>query len=331
MTDLGPIAVIGGGAWGTALAQAAARAGRVVRLWARESASVESVNAAHANPLFLPGVALDPRIRATGDLAAAVDGAGLVLLAVPAQHMRAVCDRLPAMSPPLVICAKGLEQSSGAIMSEVVAESCGTAATLAALSGPSFAEEVARGLPAAVTLACRDEALGRALAQALGSPVFRPYWSDDLIGVQIGGAVKNVVAIAAGIVMGRRMGENARAALITRGLAEVMRLGAAMGARRETLMGLSGMGDLVLTATSPASRNTSLGMALGAGRPLADILAERRSVAEGVWTAPAIRRRAERLVVDMPICCALDAVLHGGADIAATIAGLLERPFRAEF
>ena len=322
--------MIGAGAWGTALAQVAARAGRPVVLWAREPAVVDRLNTSHENPLFLPDVPLDPRIRATGDLAEAVDGADMLLLAVPAQHLREMCRRLPATDAPLVICAKGLEQPGGAMMSEVVAEAVGKTSP-AVLSGPSFANEVACGLPAAVTLACRDEALGRAQARALGSPVFRPYWSDDLVGAQIGGAVKNVIAIAAGIAMGRRMGESARAGLITRGLAEIIRLGHTMGARRETLMGLSGLGDLVLTATSMTSRNMSLGMALGAGRPLAEILAERRSVAEGVWTASAVHRLAERHGVDMPICGALDAVLYGGADIAETIVGLLERPLRAEW
>jgi glycerol-3-phosphate dehydrogenase (NAD(P)+) len=330
MTDFDRVAVVGAGAWGTGLAQAAARAGRSVTVWAREEEVVEAIRARHENPAFLPGLPLDPGIRATADLEAALDGAGLVLMVVPAQFVREVCGRLPRLDAPLVLCAKGLEQSTGAMMTEVVAESLGEV-RVAVLSGPSFAAEVARGLPAAVSLACRDEALGRRIAEALGSHVFRPYWTDDLIGGQIGGAVKNVMAIAAGIVMGRRMGENARAGLVTRGLAEIMRLGAAMGARPETLMGLSGLGDLVLTSTSPASRNTSLGIALGEGRRLAEIMAERRSVTEGVWTARAIRGLAERHGIEMPICGAVDAVLHTGADITMTITGLLERPLRAEF
>jgi glycerol-3-phosphate dehydrogenase (NAD(P)+) len=330
MTDFRKLAIIGAGAWGTALAQTAARAGRSVTMWAREAEVVDSINIGHANPAFLPRVPLDRTIRATTDLEAALDGAGLAAMVVPAQFTREVCQRLPQIAIPLVLCAKGLEQGSGATMTDVVAETVGDA-PVAVLSGPSFAAEVAQGLPAAVTLACRDEALGRALAEALGSHVFRPYWTDDVVGVQIGGAVKNVMAIAAGIVMGRRLGENARAGLITRGLAEIVRLGEALGARRETLMGLSGLGDLVLTATSPTSRNTALGIALGQGRSLQDFMAERRTVAEGVWTARAIHGLAERHGVDMPICGAVDAVLHKGADITMTITSLLERPFRAEF
>lgn len=334
MTDFRKLAIIGAGAWGTALAQTAARAGRSVTMWAREAEVVDSINIGHANPAFLPRVPLDRTIRATTDLEAALDDAELAAMVVPAQFMREVCQRLPPVDIPLVLCAKGLEQGTGATMTDVVDETVGETvaeAPVAVLSGPSFAAEVAQGLPAAVTLACRDEALGRALAEALGSHVFRPYWTDDVVGVQIGGAVKNVMAIAAGIVMGRRLGENARAGLITRGLAEIVRLGEAMGARQETLMGLSGLGDLVLTATSPTSRNTALGIALGQGRSLQDFMAERRTVAEGVWTARAIHGLAEKHGVDMPICGAVDAVLHKGADITMTITSLLERPFRAEF
>lgn len=323
------IAVIGAGAWGTALAQSALRAGRQVMLWAREPEVAEAINRDHANPLFLPEVPLSRALRATGDLAEAVDGADLVLLVTPAQHSAAMAAELPGTAAPLVLCAKGFEMATGALLTEAVGRAR-PEARLAVLSGPSFAREVALGLPTAVTLAATDEALGQAAAAALGHRAFRPYWSDDPLGVQIGGAVKNVLAIAAGIVMGREMGENARAALLTRGLAELMRLGAAMGARPETLMGLSGMGDLVLTASSLASRNTSLGHALGRGERLEAILGGRRSVSEGVHTAAAAIRLAERCGVEMPICAAVDAVINRAAGLDATIAALLDRPLKPE-
>ncbi len=328
MTGLDRIAVIGAGAWGTALAMVAARHGRPVTLWAREPEIAEAVNGGHENPVFLPGVRLDPAIRAATDPAEAA-AADAVLLAVPAQYTAAMVRALPPLRAPLVLCAKGFEQATGRLLTEVVAAERPDAA-VAVLSGPSFAAEVARGLPAAVTLACADRALGEALVHALGGRTFRPYWTDDLIGVQIGGAVKNVLAIAAGVVIGRGLGENARAAMITRGLVELTRLGRAMGARRETLMGLSGLGDLMLTATSLQSRNTSLGHALGQGRTLAAVLGERRSVAEGVHTAAAVVGLARRYWLDMPISAAVDAILTHGADLDATIAGLLDRPFKAE-
>ncbi|MGP1394796.1 MAG: NAD(P)H-dependent glycerol-3-phosphate dehydrogenase [Inquilinaceae bacterium] len=329
MTDVHRIAVLGGGAWGTALAQAAIRAGRAVTLWARDAALIDTIARTRENPTYLPGIPLDPAIRATADLEDALSGADAVLLAAPAQHTRTLAAALTATDAPLVLCAKGFETATGATMTQAVGE-VRPNARLAVLSGPSFAHEVARGRPTAVTLASADPALGEALSRALGGGAFRPYWTDDVTGVEIGGAVKNVLAIAAGAVMGRGLGENARAALITRGLAEMMRLGAAMGARPETLMGLSGLGDLVLTATSPASRNTSLGMALGQGRTLADILAGRRSVSEGVHTAGAVVRLARTHGIDMPISGAVDAVLSGGADIDATVRALLDRPLKAE-
>jgi glycerol-3-phosphate dehydrogenase (NAD(P)+) len=324
------IGVIGGGAWGTALATSAVRAGRRVTLWALEPEVVEAIGAVHENPLYLPGVPLDPALRATTDLAEAAD-ADAVLLVCPAQHMRAVSARVVAAGPraPLVICAKGIEQGSLRLMSEVLAETA-PGARVAVLSGPTFAAELARNLPTAVTLAAADEVLGAALADALGHSRFRPYLSRDVIGAQIGGAVKNVLAIAAGIVAGARLGDNAAAALITRGLAEIMRLGAALGAQRETMMGLSGLGDLVLTCGSTQSRNMSLGKALGEGRALADILAERRSVAEGVHTAGAVAALAARHGIDMPICGAMDRVLNRGAAVGVEIEALLSRPFRVE-
>ncbi len=325
------IGIVGGGAWGTALALILGRAGRTVTLWAREAEVVEAINRERRNPLYLPDMPLDGSIRATGDLAA-LAAADALLLVVPAQFVRASAVALAAALPgatPIVICAKGIEEKTGALLSEVVREVL-PAAPLAVLSGPTFAAEVARGLPTAVTLAAADQALGTALVAALGTRSFRPYLGDDLIGAEIGGAVKNVLAIACGIVEGRRLGDNARAALITRGLAEMVRLALAKGGRADTLMGLSGLGDLVLTCTGGQSRNHSLGVALGEGRGLAEILAARRSVAEGVASAAAALALAGQLGVEMPITAAVDAILHRGAAIDGAIAGLLARPFKSE-
>lgn len=325
------IGVIGGGAWGTALAQVACANGRDVVLYAREAEVVEAVNAEHRNPPFLPDIGLDPRLRATGELAEAAT-ADLLLLAAPAQHMRAVTTALAAHAAettPLVICAKGIEQETYCLMSEVLAQTL-PAAPLAVLSGPTFAVEVARGLPTAVTIATDDAALGERIAAAIGRPTFRPYLSDDVIGTQIGGAVKNVIAIACGIVEGKALGDNARAALMTRGLAEMLRFGKAKGARPDTLMGLSGLGDLTLTCNSDQSRNMSLGIQLGEGRRLGDILAERRSVAEGMFTAAAINDHARQLDLEMPISTAVDGVVNHFASIDAAIDGLLARPFKSE-
>ncbi len=326
------IGVIGGGAWGTALAAAAARAGRRVTLWAREPEVVADINTRHENRGFLPGVVLPNAVTATDDPARACD-ADAVLLVAPAQFMRATAAKLSdhwRSGVPAVICAKGIEQGSGALMSEAVGEVLAQA-PLAVLSGPTFAGEAARGLPVAVTLACQDAALGAKLVAALGSQRLRPYLSDDLVGAQIGGAVKNVMAIASGIVSGRGLGENARAALITRGLHEIVRLGTALGGRMETLMGLSGVGDLMLTCMSAKSRNYSVGFALGEGQDLASALGGKSSVAEGVFSAPAVVALAKRHGVDMPICFAVDAVLHSGNDIDHAIDGLLARPFTAEY
>jgi glycerol-3-phosphate dehydrogenase (NAD(P)+) len=326
------IGIIGGGAWGSALALTARRAGRDVVLWAREPEVAAAINRDHANPLFLPDVSLDPAIGATTELGQAVRGADVLLLVVPAQHLRALAAALAPLLPaglPMVICAKGIEEGSGALMSEVVAATL-PQAPLALLSGPTFASEVAAGLPTAVTLACADAVLGRRLIAALGTRSFRPYLAADVVGAEIGGAVKNVLAIACGIVTGRKLGDNARAALITRGLAEMVRLALAKGGKPETLMGLSGLGDLVLTCTSLTSRNHSLGVALGEGKALAEILAGRRSVAEGVSSAAAAAALGRRLGVDMPITAAVDAILHHGAAIDAAIESLLARPFRSE-
>jgi glycerol-3-phosphate dehydrogenase (NAD(P)+) len=325
------IGVIGAGAWGTALAAVACRAGRTVVLQAREADVVASVNTNHVNDRFLPGVPLDAAISATTEGADAVQ-ADAVLLVAPAQHMRAVCAGLAKMWPagtPAVICAKGIEQETCALLSEAVAEAL-PGVPIAILSGPTFAVEVAREQPTAVTLACEDEVIGEALTEALASPRFRIYRSNDTVGAQMGGAVKNVLAIACGIVEGRGLGDNARAALITRGLAETVRLSLAKGAKAETLMGLSGLGDLTLTCNAMQSRNFSLGHALGEGRDLDDILGARESVAEGVFSASGVTELARRQGVEMPICDAVDGIINRGADIDATVAGLLARPLTAD-
>lgn len=325
------VAVLGGGAWGTALAQVAAAAGRQVLIWAREPEVVGGINDAHENPLFLPGIALNPAVRASADLADAA-GAELILAASPAQHMRAVLKALRPHAPAgarIVLCAKGVERGTLALMTDVLDEEMPEVEP-AVLSGPGFAKDVARGLPTATTIACRDAALAQRIVASIGQPTFRPYVADDLIGAEIGGAVKNVIAIACGVAEGRKLGDGARAALITRGFAELTRLGLVMGARAETLSGLCGLGDLVLTCASLTSRNTSLGAALGEGRSLKQVLAERRSVAEGVESAPAVMALAARHGVEMPICAAVEALVAERLSVDEAIAGLLSRPFKAE-
>lgn len=330
-TPYNKIAVLGAGAWGTALAVAARRAGREVLLWARRPELAAEIGKSRENPRYLPGLRLDPAIRVTGDLADALV-ADALLLVMPAQHLRELCEMLKGRlrpEQPLVICAKGIEQGSLELLSEVLAEVL-PGQPQAVLSGPNFAAEVAAGLPAATTLAARDEGLARDLVAALGSRAFRPYASGDPVGAQVGGAVKNVIAIACGIVAGRKLGDNARAALITRGLAEVVRLGTALGAEPETLMGLSGLGDLTLTCGALQSRNYSLGVALGEGRSLGEILGARHSVTEGVFSAAAVTALAKRHGVEMPISEAVDAVVNRNADLDQIIAGLLSRPFTTE-
>ncbi len=325
------IGIIGAGAWGTALAMAAIRAGNEVIIQAHESDVAEAINRHHENSIFLPTYELDPNIKATTVMADAID-ADAVLLVAPAQHMRAVCEAAVDDWPsgvPAIICAKGIEQGSCALMSEVVGEML-PGKPIAVLSGPTFAAEVARDLPTAVTLACDDETMAKVLMETLSARYFRIYRSRDVIGSQIGGAVKNVLAIACGIVEGRKLGDNTRAALVTRGLAEISRLGIAKGAQAETLAGLSGLGDLTLTCNAIQSRNFSLGVALGGGQSLEDILGERNSVAEGVFTASSVTDLARRLDVDLPICSAVDGVLNHGANIDATINALLARPLKAE-
>jgi len=326
------IGIIGGGAWGTALACITRRAGAKAILWAREAEVAEAINAGHGNTIFLPNVKLEPGITATTDIADAVDSIDAVLLVAPAQHLRAVVsDMAPHLmsNTPVVICTKGIEQGSCALMSEVVTEIL-PGSPIAILSGPTFAAEVVSDLPTAVTLATESVGLGEQLVAAIGTTHFRPYISNDPVGAQIGGAVKNVLAIACGIVAGRRMGDNARAALITRGIAEMARLGMAKGAMPQTLMGLSGLGDLTLTCTGMQSRNMSLGQALGEGRDLEEILSERTSVTEGVFTASAIRVLAETLDIEMPICNAVDDVINRRHDLNKVIDDLLARPFSIE-
>ncbi|HZV58595.1 MAG TPA: NAD(P)H-dependent glycerol-3-phosphate dehydrogenase [Sphingobium sp.] len=325
MTQIG---VIGGGAWGTALAQVVASGERDVLLWAHEAAVVEAINTAHENPLFLNGVPLSPRIRATSDIAALADCVAN-LVVTPAQHMRAVLDRLPRKSQPLLLCAKGIEAGSLQLLHEVAAQ-VHPHSPVAVLSGPTFAHEVAAGQPTAVTLAAETEDQAQALTALIARPHFRPYWSTDLVGAEIGGAVKNVLAIACGVVEGAGLGQNARAALISRGFAEMTRFGLALGARAETLAGLSGLGDLVLTCSSTSSRNFSLGLGLGQGQAAHALLADRRTVAEGAFTAPVLCEAARRHGVDMPVAQAVCALLDGSADVAQVVTALLARPLRAE-
>ena len=331
MSGFQRVGVVGAGAWGTALAQVCARAGLEPLLWAREPEVAEAVNREHHNPLFLPGVDLDPVVAATSDLRA-LTGLELILAVAPAQHLRATFAALSPQIPeglPVVLCAKGVEQGSLKLMAEVLAD-VAPQARAAVLSGPSFAGEVARGLPTAVTLACREEALGEALGLALATPSFRPYWTDDLVGAEAGGAVKNVLAIACGIVEGRGLGRSAHAALVTRGFAELTRLAVALGAEARTLAGLCGLGDLVLTCSSAQSRNMSVGLALGRGETLDQALAGKLSVAEGVASAPAVRALAAKVGVETPICEAVAAVLAGEKALDQAIGDLLARPLKAE-
>ncbi len=330
-------AVVGGGAWGTALAQMVFRAGGEALLVVRNPLLAEAISKSHQNPDYLPGIVLDNRLVATSEIERVIN-AEAILIVTPAQALRETLSRLLPHWPedvhggrvPCVLCCKGIELASGLLMSEVAREILPAETALACLSGPTFAHEVARGLPTAITLTCGEATIGAALVKGLGSKSFRPYLGHDVIGAEIGGAVKNVIAIAAGIVEGRAMGVNARAALITRGLAEMTRLGVAKGGHAETFAGLSGIGDLMLTANAMESRNFSLGVQLGQGIALADILAGRRGVTEGVSTARAVVALAKSLAVDMPLCQAVNDILHHRADVAMVINGLLTRPFRGE-
>jgi glycerol-3-phosphate dehydrogenase (NAD(P)+) len=322
------IGVIGGGAWGTALAQVAAAGGRETLLWAREPEVVASINQDNVNALFLADVPLNPSICATSDFAD-LGQCEALLVVTPAQHMRSVLEAAAIGGRSVILCSKGIEEGSGMLLHDVAHEAC-PQARVAVLSGPSFADEVARGLPTAVTLAASDPPLVEQLRDALAQPNFRIYVSDDVTGAEIGGAVKNVLAIACGVVEGRGLGQNARAALIGRGFAEMTRFGVTMGAKRETLSGLSGLGDLVLTCSSTSSRNYSLGVGLGQGRLASELLADRRTVAEGAFTAPVLSRLAREKGIDMPIVAAVDALIAGDATVDQVLENLLSRPPRAE-
>lgn len=322
------IAILGGGAWGTALANIIAETEDVL-MWVREAEVAEAINEARENPLFLPGIKLSPRIRATTDLGA-LAASDLWLCVPPAQHLRAVLAAAPSDGrPTLLLCAKGIEAGSLQLMTEVATE-VAPHSEVAVLSGPSFATEAARGLPTAVTLAAHSLDRAGELAERLARAAFRPYAADDRIGCEIGGAVKNVLAIACGVVIGAGLGENARAAILARGFAEMTRFGVARGGRAETLAGLSGLGDLVLTCGSTQSRNMSLGMALGKGQSAAEALRDKRSVAEGASTAPVLMQAAAKAGVEMPICEAVADLLAGRASIDEVTNELLRRPLRSE-
>ena len=325
------IGVIGGGAWGTAIAQMLCREGQEGILWCLEAEVAEAINTGHENTVFLPGVPLKPALRATTSLADLYDQDALFAVA-PAQHTRKTLAALKdhiRPGTPVVLCSKGIELSTGKFMTEVLADELPEASP-AVMSGPSFAIDVAKGLPTAVTLAVKDDAIGSELIQAISTPTFRPYLSGDLLGAEIGGAVKNVLAIACGIALGKGLGRSAHAALIARGSAEMTRLALALGAERETMSGLSGLGDLVLTCSSETSRNMSCGLALGRGETLDSIMAARNAVTEGVATAPVLRRLASQHHVDMPICDAVAAVIEGEISVDEAIKTLLMRPNKAE-
>ena len=323
-----PIGIIGAGAWGTALASVMAQNHEQVLLWALEPEVVAAVNAGKGNPLYLPDLALPSQVRATSDMAALADCSAL-LLVTPAQHLRKSLGQLPQTDAPLLLCSKGIEAGTQMLVSEIVAEQRPDN-PLAVLSGPTFAHEVAAGKPTAITLACESEAMGKLLMRLVATPAFRPYWSDDVVGAEIGGAVKNVLAIGCGVVDGAGLGLSARAALIARGFAEMQRYGLARGAQAETLAGLSGLGDLVLTCSSENSRNFSLGRGLGQGKAAAELMADRRTVAEGAFTAPVLHESAQALGVEMPIVAAVCALLDGSASVGQVVEALLSRPLKAE-
>lgn len=325
------IGIIGAGAWGTALAATAARTENEIILWARETEVAKAINNIQENNVFLPNFKLDSKIRATNEISDAASSE-ILFLVTPTQHLRTMClEILPLLKKEkiVVICAKGIEQKTGKLPSEIIDEVL-TDIEVAVLSGPTFAIEVAKGVPTAVTLATKNRETGQKIINSIGTKTFRPYFSDDIIGCQIGGAVKNVLAIACGIVEGRKLGDNARAALVTRGLAEVMRFAKAMGGKPETIMGLSGLGDLILTANSMQSRNFSLGVELGKGNTLSNVLEKRVSVAEGVYTASAVCTKAKELNIEMPISEAVFAIINNQANIDDIVSKLLERPFKSE-
>ena len=323
--------VIGGGAWGTALAQTLASSGRGVTIWAFEKDCVEAINSQHENTLFLPDVKLNTAIKATRDIGD-LGSCDAVLSVAPAQHTRGILKAYAPMAKDgqtVVLCSKGIEISTRSFMSDVLSDVM-PRAQAAVLSGPSFAIDVAKGLPTAVTLACADEADGQALVKAIAAPTFRPYYSDDVLGAEIGGAVKNVLAIVCGIVLGKNLGRSAHAAIIARGFAEMTRLGTALGCKPETMTGLSGLGDLVLTCSSEQSRNMSCGLAMGQGKSAQDVLSDRSTVTEGVATAPALKQMAIEHGVDMPICTAMADILSGELTVDTAITALLSRNHKSE-
>lgn len=328
MSTRRPVGVLGAGAWGTALAQMLASDGRDVLIWALESEVVEDINTKHQNKLYLPSATLSKTVRATGDLSNFAD-LEIVLAVAPAQHLGSVLKQIPTAPRDLVLCSKGIEAGSGRLMNEVAKDALPDS-NVAVLSGPTFAHEVADGLPTAVTLACGGgEAQWSRLVKAIARENFRPYYSDDITGAEIGGSIKNVLAIACGVVDGLRLGQNARAALIARGFAEMLRFGQALGAERESLSGLCGLGDLVLTCSSTSSRNFSLGKSLGEGARAVDLMADRRTVAEGAHTAPVLHELAQERGIDMPIVAAVNALLNGSPP-AEVVSRLLARPLTTE-
>ena len=322
------IGVIGAGAWGTALAQVLSEGQKELLLWVRETEVVDQINQVRENQSFLPGHRLRDTIRATQDWDA-IAACDMLLLVTPAQHLRATLEALPDTDAALLLCCKGIEAKSQMLLSEVAAE-LRPDNPLAILSGPTFAHEVAQGLPTALTLACESEALWERLNPLIAQASFRPYYSDDVIGAEIGGAVKNVLAIGCGVVDGAGLGQNARASLISRGFAEMLRYGAARGARAETLSGLCGLGDLVLTCSSTSSRNFSLGRGLGEGQSAKSLLSDRMTVAEGASTAPVLQQDTRARQVDMPIVEAVCALLAGEADVQSVVTQLMKRPLVSE-
>ena len=322
------LGIVGGGAWGTALAQVASAGERETLLWALESEVVESINSTHRNAAFLSGIELNPAIRATSNLGD-LNACDAWLIVTPAQHMRAVLEQAGKCDKPLLLCSKGIEEKSGELLHRVAKQAC-PGAQVAVLSGPTFAHEVARGLPTAVTLAAEDLQLADELRDRIAQPAFRIYISDDVAGAEIGGAVKKVLAIACGVVEGAGLGQNARAALVGRGFAEMTRFGIAFGAKRDTLAGLSGLGDLVLTCSSTSSRNYSLGKGIGEGRSAAELLSDRKTVAEGAFTAPVLARLARERGIDMPIVDAVDSLVAGRANVGEVLEALLSRPPKSE-
>ena len=321
------IGVIGGGAWGTALAQVMCQSDKDVILWAREPEVIESIRTKSENTPYLPGIKLDKRIQVTESITEAAE-ADIILMVTPAQYLRATLNAIKGQidSKPIVLCSKGIELKSGLMLSQVVEEET-PKAHVAVMSGPTFASEIAQGMPSAVTIAAEDKDIAHELVENLGCRTLRPYATNDVLGAQIGGAIKNVMAIACGVVAGRKMGDSARAALLTRGISEMSRLTSAMGAKKTTLMGMCGIGDLMLTCSSMQSRNYSLGVMLGEGRSLEDIMNERKSVTEGVHTAKALMTLAENNAVEMPIAQTVFEILHNGIGVEQAIQDMLSRPF----